>query len=174
MSTADLASLLGQPRLRVYDCTTSSRDAAARERRPVRRRARTPNLRGGAHSRGRLPRSAGRVLRRDHAAALHDAGDGPARGGLRPSRARRRQPRRALQHRHHDVGDALLVDAPIARLRRRGRPRRRLRQVEGRGPADRERRRPGLSAGHVHGLAAPGLLRRQARGAGGDQKSRAP
>ena len=88
-----------------------------------------------------------------HAPALHDAGDGAARGRLRPPRPRQRHPRRALQHRHHDVGDALLVDAEIAGLRRRGGARRRLRQVEGGRPADESGAPQRLSGDHVHGRA---------------------
>src|SRR5438067_1036057 len=42
---------------------------------------------------------------------------------------------RALQHRQHDVGDAVLVDAEIARIRRRRGARWRLRQMAGRRPS---------------------------------------
>ena len=49
----------------------------------------------------------------------------------------------------------------VARLRRRGRARRRVRQMEGGGPAHRERPCQGLPAGDVQGQAAPGLVRRQ-------------
>ena len=56
--------------LRLHDL---SRAVAAGQRRPLHCRARPAHIRGGAHSRRRLPRPAGRVLRPDHAAALHDA-----------------------------------------------------------------------------------------------------
>ena len=95
----------------------------------------------------------------------------PSGGGVRPPRARRRRACRPLQHRHLDVGDALLVDAAVARLRRRGRARRRPRQVAGRGAPAGERPAEGLSPGPVHREAAAGLLRRQARRPGRDQRS---
>ena len=40
-----------------------------------------------------------------------------ARGRIRPSWHRRERSRRAVQHWHHDVGHAVLVDAESARLR---------------------------------------------------------
>ena len=128
-----LAAALGQPDLRIYDCTTYLEPTPPGSDDPYIAVPGRKTFEEGACSGRRLPRPAGRVLRRGHAAALHDAGDRAARGGLRPSRCGRGRPRRALQHRLHDVGDALLVDAQIARLRRRGGARRRPRQVEGRG-----------------------------------------
>ena len=168
ITTEQLAAALGQPDLRIYDCTTYLEPTPPGSDDPYIAVPGRKTFEEGACSGRRLPRPAGRVLRRGHAAALHDAGDRAARGGLRPSRFGRGRSRRALQHRLHDVGDALLVDAQIARLRRRGGARRRLRQVEGGRAAHGERPRPGLPAGRVQGPAATGPVRRQARGAGRD------
>ena len=138
-------------RVRLHD---QPRPDARRLGRALHRRARPQDVRGRPRPRRRLPRPAGRVLRYRHASAFHDAAGRAAGGGVRPARRRARHARGALQHRHDDVGDALLVDAALARLRRRGRARRRLRQMEGRRPAARDRRAARLSAGDLRGGAA--------------------
>ena len=73
-----------------------------------------------------------------------------------------------------DVGDAVLVDAEIARLRQRRGAGRRARQLEGRGPRDRDRTRERLSAGDLHRKTAGRLFRRQARDAEGQQPTATP
>ena len=173
ISTEQLAGSLRQPDLRIYDCTTYLEPTPAGSDDPYiavsgRRTFEEAHIPGAdfLDLQGEFSDATTRLRFMMPATAQLEAAFG--RHGLGAE-----LPRRALQHRQHDVGDALLVDAAIARLRRRGRPRRRLRQMEGRGPADRERPGQGLSAGDVQGHAAPGLLRRQARGAGGDSKSRA-
>ena len=171
ISTEQLAGSLSPARsqdLRLHDLSGAD---AGRQRGSLHRRVGPPHLRGGTYSGRRLPRPARRVLRHDDAAALHDAADGAARGGVRPARARRKLARRALQHRQHDVGDALLVDAARARLRPGGGPGRRLRQVEGRGQAHRKRSWQGLCADHVHGQPAAGAVRRQGGCAFGARRS---
>ena len=75
------------------------------------------------------------------------------------------QPGGAVLDRHGDVGDAVLVDAEIARLRQRRGAGRRARQMEGRGPRGRDRTGEGISAGDVHGETAGRIFRRQARDA---------
>ena len=170
ISTEQLASALGQPDLRVYDCTTYLEPTPAGSEDPY---IAVPGIRTfeeghipgadfldlqgefsdqGTRLRFMMPQTA----QLEAAFGRHGIGQGVARG--------------ALQHRQHDVGDALLVDAAIARLRRCGRPGRRLRQVEGRRAADRERAGEGLSADDIQGHAASGPLRRQGRRRGGNRR----
>ena len=93
--------------------------SAARQRRALYRGAPPRHFRGRPCARRGFPRPAGRVLRQFDRAALHDACDGAARGRVRPPWRRQRQFRGAVFDRDHDVGDAVLVDAQIARLRQR-------------------------------------------------------
>ena len=170
ISTEQLAGSLSQPDLRLYDCTTYLEPTPAGSEDPYiavsgRRTFEEAHIPGAD-----FLDLQGEFSDHDDAAALHDAADGAARGGVRPARARRQLARRALQHRQHDVGDALLVDAARARLRSGGGPGWRLRQVEGRGQAHRKRPwqeviapttftanpRPGLFVGKEAVLAALG------------------
>ena len=169
VSTEQLAAALGQPALRVYDARPIS-SAAAGQRRPVHRRARPQDLRGGAYPRRRLPRPAGGVLRPDHAPALHDAGDRAARSGLRPSRlgggarvvlysigSMMWATRFWWMLRSLGFDGAAVLDGGFDKWRAEGRPTRAARS--------------GVSSDHVQGEAAPGPVRRQARGAGRNQGS---
>ena len=111
ITTAELAEILdrAQPApVRLHDLP---RTRARRQQRSLYRRARTAHFRGRAYSGRGFSGSAGRVLRFRHRASLHDAGCCAARGGVRPSRHLQRQQGGAVQHRHPDVGDAVLVDA---------------------------------------------------------------
>ena len=134
ISTAELADILGQADLRLFDCTTYLEPAPEGSSHALSRRARTSHVRSRAYSGRGFSGSAGRVLRSQYRASLHDAGCRAARGCVRPARRIQRQPGGAVQHRHADVGDAVLVDAHIARLRERRGARRRSRQMEARRP----------------------------------------
>ena len=86
-----LASALGQPDLRIYDCTTYLEPTPAGSDDPY------IAVPGVARSRRRtFPAPTSSTCRASspihHAAALHDAGDGAARGRIRPSRHRARAP----------------------------------------------------------------------------------
>ena len=167
ISTAELADILGQADLRLFDCTTYLEPAPEGCWPPLSRRARTSHVRSRAYSGRGLSGFAGRVLRSQYRASLHDAGCRASRGGVRPSRRIQRQPGGAVQHRHADVGDAVLVDAHIARLRERRGARRRARQMEARRPPARNRTGEGISAGDLHGKTEGRIFRRQARNARG-------
>ena len=73
ITTAELAGILDQPDLRLFDCTTYLEYQPEGSTRSLYRRARTAHLRGRAYSRRGFSRSAGRILRPKHRAALHDA-----------------------------------------------------------------------------------------------------
>ena len=170
ITTEQLATILGDPNLRLYDCTTYLEPAPPGSDVPYRRRARRQDVRGRPHPGRRFPRPAGRVLRHLHAAALHDAGVPQLEAAFGRHGARRRQAHRALQHRHDDVGDAVLVDAALARLSTRrcstaastnGRPK---------GGRSRPARRRAIRH-DLQGRAARGLLRRQECGEGAHRRS---
>ena len=97
-----------------------------------------------------------------HQAALHDAGGRAARSGVRPPRHRQRTARSCSTHRARDVGDAVLVDAAIPRLRRRRRARRRARQVAGRRPLHRDRAGKGYPPATFTARPRGRVFRRQA------------
>ena len=116
ITTAELADILDQPDLRLFDCTTYLEPAPEGSGVPY---IAVP----GRHTfeAGHIPGAdfldlQGEFSDSRHRASLHDAGCRAARGRVRPSRRIRRQPGRALLHRHGDVGDAILVDAEIARF----------------------------------------------------------
>jgi len=118
------------------------------------------------HSGCGLPRPYRRALVARHRPSVYDAAPRGRRGEARSGRRRSRQPRGRLQRRLGDVGDAALVDAPLARLRSRRRARRGLRQVAPRGlPGD--PRGVDLSAGAHADLAAALPLGRSLRDAPG-------
>ena len=163
ITTAELADILGQPDLRLFDCTTYL------EYQPE--GSDVPYLAvPGRHTfeAGHIPGAdfldlQGEFSASQYRASLHDARHRAARGRVRPSRHRRRQPGRAVLDRHRDVGDAVLVDAEIARLRERRGAGWRARHMEGGGPRGRDRTGEGISAGDLHRKTAGRIFRRQAR-----------
>ena len=126
ISAEQLARSLGQPDLRLYDCTTYLEPTPAGSEDPYiavsgRKTFEEAHIPGAdfLDLQGEFSDTATRLR-------FMMPADGAARGRLRPPRPRQRLARRALQHRQHDVGDALLVDAESAGLRWRRRARRRL------------------------------------------------
>ena len=96
ITTAELADILGQADLRLFDCTTYLEPAARGSGVPYHRRARTAHLRGRAYSGRGFSRSAGRVLRPDTELRFMMPDVAQLEARVRPSRRRQRQPRRAL------------------------------------------------------------------------------
>ena len=165
ISTAELADILGQADLRLFDCTTYLEPAPEGSSLPY---LAVP---------GRHTFEAGHIPGADFLDLQGEFSDSSttlrfmmpdvalSRASVRPSRRVQRKPGRALQHRHPDVGDAVLVDAHIARLRERRGARRRSRQMEARRPRARNRTGEGISARDIHGQTETGIFRRQARDA---------
>ena len=131
ISTAELADILGQADLRLFDCTTYLEPAPEGSSLPY---LAVP---------GRHTFEAGHIPGADFLDLQGEFSDSSTElrfmmpdvaqleRGVRPSRRVQRKPGGAVQHRHADVGDAVLVDAPIARLRECRGARRRARQMEG-------------------------------------------
>ena len=88
ISTEALARDLGDSNLRIFDCTTYLEPPPPGSDVPYIAVPGRNELRGGAHPRRRFPRSPRRVLRQHHAASLHDAAGGAARGRLWATRHR--------------------------------------------------------------------------------------
>ena len=145
ISTVELAGILDRPNLRLFDCTTYLEPAPAGSDVPYIAVPGDQTFEAGHIPGADFLDLQGEFSDSGHRASLHDARYRAARGGVRPPRRRRRQPRRALFDRHADVGDAVLVDAEIARLRQCRRARWRLRQMEGGGA---RRSRPGAAKGY--------------------------
>ena len=82
ISTAELAEILGQAGLRLFDCTTYLEPRTRRLQPPLSRRARTSHVRSRAYSGRGLSGFAGRVLRFQDHASLHDAGCWLSRGAF--------------------------------------------------------------------------------------------
>ena len=119
ITTAELADILGQTDLRLFDCTTYLEPAPEGSSVPY---LAVP----GRHTfeAGHIPGADFLDLQGEFSDPdtelrfmMPDVAQLEAR--VRPSRRVQRKPARALLHRHADVGDAVLVDAEIARLRER-------------------------------------------------------
>jgi thiosulfate/3-mercaptopyruvate sulfurtransferase len=139
VNTSWLADNLRDPSLRVFDCTTYLRYETGRAGRTGSRAAAPTTTRGTSPARPSW--TCRGALRQLGQVQLHHAR--PRRPG-RPVRGeghRGGDARRPVFAREHAVGDARVVDAAGGRLRRRRGARRRLRQVERRGAADRDARR---------------------------------
>ena len=116
ITTAELAGILDQPDLRLFDCTTYLEYQPEGSGVPY---IAVP----GRHTfeAGHIPGADFLDLQGEFSEPgieLHFMmpADRAARGRVRPSRRRRGQPGGAVLDRHGDVGDAVLVDAEIARL----------------------------------------------------------
>jgi len=126
IGTDELASALGPANLRVYDCTTYLEPTPIGSEDPYIAVAGI-----GTFEAAHIPGADFLDLQGE----FSDAGTQlrfmmPGLAQLEAAFGRHgigKHPRRALQHRQHDVGDALLVDAALARLRGCGRARWRLR-----------------------------------------------
>ena len=166
ITPAQLHATLGQADLRIYDCTTYNEPVPPGSDVPY---VAVPGDK--TFEAGHIPGADFLDLQGEFSDASAQQffmmpDRGPAGSRLRPPRPRCIQVRRALQHRHHDVVDAVLVDAALARRRRAG-ARRRPRRMDGPGTADRMgRHRPRAIRHDLQGHAARRLLRRQECGAG--------
>jgi thiosulfate/3-mercaptopyruvate sulfurtransferase len=118
IDTAGLAAALGDPALRVFDCTTTLEPTPAGSAEPY---IAVPGRK--TFEDGHVPGADFLDLQgefSDPTTHLHFMMPPVARleAAFGPARHRARHARGALQHRHDDVGDTLLVDAARARLRR--------------------------------------------------------
>src|SRR5436189_5152912 len=107
ISTTELADILGQADLRLFDCTTYLEPAPEGSSQPY---LAVP----GRHTfeAGHIPGAdfldlQGEFSDFQHRASLHDAGCWASRGCVRPARRLQWQPGRALQHRHADLGNGI-------------------------------------------------------------------
>ena len=140
ITTEQLATILGDPNLRLYDCTTYNEPVPPGSDVPYRAVPGDKTFAAGhipgadfLDLQGEFSDTSAQQFFMMPGVAQLEAAFG--RHGADAS-----QDHRALQHRHHDVVDAVLVDAALARRRRAG-ARRRFRQMEARGAAGRDRAR---------------------------------
>ena len=100
IDTATLAAALGDPSLRVFDCTTFLEPTPAGSAEPY---IAVPGRK--TFEDGHVPGAdfldlQGEFSDTGHASAFHDAAGRAAGGGVRPARGRAGHARGALQHRH--------------------------------------------------------------------------
>ncbi|MGY4486058.1 3-mercaptopyruvate sulfurtransferase SseA [Bradyrhizobium sp. LM3.2] len=88
ITTEQLAAQLGDPNLRLYDCTTYNEPVPPGSDVPYRAVPGDKTFEAGHIPGADFLRPAGRVLRRLRATILHDAWRSPAGGRLRPPRPR--------------------------------------------------------------------------------------
>ena len=124
ITTAQLAAILGDPNLRLYDCTTYNEPVPPGSDVPYRAVPGDKTFAAGHIPGADFLDLQGEFSDTSAQQLFMMAGVPRARGRLRSPRRRRIEDHRALQHRHHDVVDAILVDAALARCRCTGARRR--------------------------------------------------
>ena len=136
ISTSELAALLSDPSLRIYDCTTKTVAPPPGSDVPYVAVPGLPEFEAAHIPGADFLDIQGEFS--DQATKLRFMMPPIPRGGVRAAWPGAGHPRGAVQQRHHVDVDALLVGAAVARVRR-GSAGRRLREVASPGAAYRER-----------------------------------